>query len=225
MLRRDLSESVRTYYPLINRGHNIYVSSNNSQFVISPPWNPLNKVSYAKRERFFKGSIKTIVSYIKEIQKHEEPYALYYATHPDKFAKAPRYHISLDKIHSTFKQEISELEKIVDSEKEIRRKKVDAWDHENPSMIDQIVWAGSIPGTLLGLEVGIYLATEYSLTHQNPFNLNAELVVPALSTLLGYTIGWVAGKGISLIVKDHRINIEQELDILKRLKVDKRYKG
>ncbi len=225
MPRRNLSESVKTYYQPINRRHNIYVSSDNSQFVISPPWNPLNKVSYAKRERFFKGSIKTIVNYIKEIQKHEEPYALYYATHPDEFAKAPHYHISLDKIHSTFKQEISELEKIVDSEKEIRRRKVNAWDHENPSMTDQIVWAGRIPGILLGLEVGIYLATEHYLAHPNNFSLDAEVIIPFLSTITGFALGFVAGEDISLIVKDHRTNIEQELDILKRLKVDRRYKG
>ena len=225
MSGRNLSESVNTYYLPIDKGHHIYVSPDDSQFIISPPWNLLDKVSYARREKFFKGSIRTIVNYIKKIQKQEEPYALYYETHPDEFAMAPRYHISLDQTHSTSKQEISELEKIVDSEKEIREKKVSAWDSEKTDKIKQGVWAGRIPGTLFGLGLGIYFAMEYYLANPNKFSLDAEVIIPSLLTAIGFAIGLIAGEDIFLYEKDHRINIRQELNILKRLKVDKSYKG
>ncbi len=220
-----LSEPTTTYYQPIDREHHIYVSPDSSQFVISPPWNLLDKVNYAKRERFFKGSIKTIVTYIKEIQKQEEPCALYYATNPDELAKAPRYHISLDKTHSTSKQEISELEKIVNSEREIREKKVSAWDSEKTNKIEQLVRAVRISGTLLGLGLGIYLATEYYLANPHHFSLDAEVIIPSLITAIGSAIGLIAGEDIFLYEKDNRINIRQELDIYKRLKVDKEYQG
>ena len=226
MQTQHLSESVETDFNPINRRHHVCVYRDNSRFIISLPWmhpdDGINNISDAKLTNYFMGALNDIAHYVIQVQKQKEPYALFYATHPnDELFKAPTYLVGLDNAHKTSEYEVSKLEEVLNSEKERLENKVSSWDSEEVDKVKLSAWGGIASGILLGLGAGIYFAVNYHLLHPNLFNLDTEIIAPIGFTLLGSFIGSLTGVDISMSIEDYRTITKQKLDVYNRLRIDK----
>ncbi len=241
MSTKSLYDHMRPEFTRIDKGHHIYVSQDNSHFVISLPWmhpdDGIDHISESKLEKHLKWSLRTISDYALKLETRLSPYYPMSEKEikelkenrdnplfPDYDSFFPTYYIRLDKVHQTSRKEVSKLRDVLASEISNLEKKVSAWDSEKVDKSGLLKWGGAF----LGAAVGVGIMSKIYPSIQSFFNIQYQTLLDkiftqtiyySLSEIIAIPVGFGSGADIAMIIGDHRRDIKRKLGIYKRFEI------